>query len=70
MGNSTKDSGIERSGYIPAAGYITGQELADRLRLKDYKHLQEQLANNGIVHATLGSKRVYRLKDLERLFFE
>lgn len=61
---------MPKAGFIPESGYITGQELADRLNLKDVKNLQIELETVGMKHIKLGSKRVYRCTDLQRLFFD
>ena len=66
--DKTKQNG--KSGIIPAVGYITAQELADRLQLRDFRNLQDELKKQGIKHSIICGKYVYCCSTLEKLFWE
>ena len=57
------------SGYFPSSGYMTAEEIAFRLRIRSAKNLKERLRELEIPCAIICSKPLYRLEDLERLFF-
>ena len=68
---SENPNGDERtSGFIPKDGFITGQELAIRLGLRDHSNLQDTLAKMGVEHVSIAGKRLYRCADLAELDWE
>lgn len=70
MEKNANDGNGDGKGYFPPTGYITVEEMRQRLQLRDGRTLQANLEKLGIKHATLGGRRLYRCESIEQLFWE